>query len=373
MPVTLVEDLVPLILDTTVWTTAELITLSLVSSAWLQQARICLYRHPTIISMDQCRYLVRTLQSVEPLQFLVKGINLWLVDPHLSDIELVPIRFVLGLEGLDCVSFFLCSMTPLMKEVTRPKPVRRIIILHVTRRFPHSVDILHSPIPHCMAVDWHPTLTEKFISLKKLVISVAYLYVTPSDANPYVFHLSRLIISQCNFFPGSLPDLLSPLSWSHLRNLTFIADSKVASDLDGMAKILSYCAEVLQSFHLEYRTHTPADNDISLDGLFRDALEGPVTLVSLRRLQLIDVVGVEQYPTALRTIGQRCPHLEVLKITARYFPSFRLRELAWPVDISEARLIFPQLRLLEGPSKVVLLDGEDQASNSAAYDCEEEW
>ncbi|KAF8508552.1 hypothetical protein JB92DRAFT_2952469 [Gautieria morchelliformis] len=372
MPVTLVEDLVSIILDLAHWTTAELIILSLVSPAWLQPARRRLYRHPTITSAIQCRYLVRTLQSVEALQCLVKGINLWLEEAPQFARELVAIRFMLGLEGLDCVSFLSPSATSLMQKIIRTKPVRRIVILPIQNPFQHRIDDLHLPSTPSM-VEWHPKLAEKFISLEKLAISGAKLHITPSHATQYEFHLSHLIISQCNIIHGSLPELLSPASWSHLRNLTIITDSSFSPDTYGMATLLSYCGEALQSFHLEYRTSTVANDFNPLNGLFRDALEGQGILVSLRRLHLVDVISLQACLTALQKIGQRCPHLEVLKITGRHWPSFTLQALAWPVNISDARLIFPRLMLLEGPSKVFRVDEEDLASNSAADDCDEEW
>ncbi|KAF8510281.1 hypothetical protein JB92DRAFT_451326 [Gautieria morchelliformis] len=372
MPVTLVEDLVPIILDLTYWTNTELTILSLVSSAWLHSVRRRLYRHPTITSVNQCRYLVRTLKSVEALQCLVKGINLWLGVFTLFSRDFVSIRFVLGLEGLDCVSFVSSTAASLMKRVARPESIRRIIILPTPRESRRRMDRFDLPF-HPAIVEWHPKVAEKFIFLKKLAISGAELRITPSPhATPNEFHLSHFIISQCNIIHGSLPQLLSPASWSHLRNLTIITDSGFAPHLYGISTILSYCRRVLQCFHLEYRRTIVANSFIPLDGLFQDALEGQVILVSLRRLHLVDVVSPEGH-TTLQKIGQRCPHLEVFKITGRHWPSFMLRALAWPVDISAARLIFPRLTLLEGPGGVYRVDGEDLASNFAAADCDEEW
>jgi hypothetical protein len=367
MPVTLVNDLVPIIVDLTYWTNTELIVLSLISPVWLQPVRRRLYRHPTITSVKQCRHLVRTLQSVEALQCLVKGINLWLHEDPFLPIDRLPIRFVLELEGLDCVSFLSSTATFLMLAITHPTPVQRIIILPSRRRLKIPAS---RPI-----IEWNPKLAEKFVSLKKLAISGVGLRITPSHATPYEFHLSHLVISQCIVIQGPLPQLLSPASWSHLRSLTIIADHRIAPEIYGMATILSYCGELLHSLRMEYRSNMniSANDFILIDGLFRDALEGDVILVSLRKLHLVDMIGQEACLAALQTIGQRCPHLEVLKVTGRSWPSLRLQELAWPVDISDARLIFPQLTLLEGPSKVFRLGGEDLALNSTPYDCDEEW
>ncbi|KAF8508548.1 hypothetical protein JB92DRAFT_2952448 [Gautieria morchelliformis] len=110
------------------------------------------------------------------------------------------------------------------------------------------------------------------------------------------------------------------------------------------------------------------------EGLFEAAMQ--VNLVSLRRLHLVDVVPKRECLMTFDKIGQRCPRLEMLKITGGHWPTYKLEAMKGPVDILAARLIFPRLIRLDGNSRVSRLlrfRGEDLASKSAAHYCHEGW
>ena len=352
--VTLVEDLVPIILDSTLWTATELVVLSLVSPAWLHPVRKCLYRHPTITSENQCRYLVRTLQSAETLQSFVKGINLWLEQFPVLVRGVVAIRFALNLDGLESFSFLSPTATFLMQKITRHRLVQRIRILPLKG----PLKTLDSFGPRSI-VEWHPQQAAKFISLKKLTISGATLHITPPSTTPYEFHLSDLIISRCAIIYGSLPQLLHPMSWSHLRSLFILVPRErgvvEGSEKYGLGTILSHCEHVLQCFHLEYQSTRAS---ILVSNLFQDAIEGQSQLVSLRKLHLVNILPRQSWSTILQKIGRRCPNLEVLKMIGCHLSPSALQEIAAPVDIADARLIFPRLISLETPGEILRSDGE---------------
>ncbi|KAF8511623.1 hypothetical protein BU17DRAFT_97045 [Hysterangium stoloniferum] len=339
----LVEDLVPIIVDSTTWTNTQLFDLSRVSPAWVNPTRRLLYRFPTLTSEIQCRYLVATLESSGACLQLVQGMNLWLDEPPTWARGIKAVRFLLNIRGLKMLSFVDSTATFLIHQMA---PDHTITNFYVLRNEPSYMSGRINPI-----FEWNAMEATMFMSLKRLVLNEAMMHITsPPEEAILLPELVELVISRCTILHGTLSDMLTRTSWSRLRNFTFTTTTYTMQ----LSPFISLLQDTLETLHLELWPPTPQLPLFTSSIIFNDVFGQMVVFSALRELYLVDVGpldGALIHTNAMRKLGRCCPILETLTLVGG-IPETLLAMWGWPFDAPTSKEIFPHMKVMCGPAHI---------------------
>ncbi|KAK0473174.1 hypothetical protein IW261DRAFT_1504737, partial [Armillaria novae-zelandiae] len=271
----LVDDLIPVILENSnSWWPQDLLSLSTVSFSWLHAIRKRLYAVPVLLSYHSCSLLAETLQRNDHLLGMVKGIDIrplrtgWPECGRPSMKQMASVRFILGLEGLECVTLggeLAVSAHRYLNAMSHPHCVRRLWVDGSLQK-----ESLHSP----PSLEWDEGLAFKFARLENLQLSNLDLdIVFPSV--PYPLRVTSLVLDTVRITNGHLIHLLHETSsltqlWvTTERSGDFHEQIRPMLDLHPIAEL-----------HYEMQCDDPLPFDPS-------SFESPVH-ISLSRLCLID-------------------------------------------------------------------------------------
>ncbi|KAK0456266.1 hypothetical protein EV421DRAFT_1895511 [Armillaria borealis] len=315
----LVDDLIPVILENSNgWWPQDLLSLSTVSFSWLHAIRKRLYAVPVLLSYRSCALLAETLQRNDHLLGMVKGIDIrplrtgWPECGRPSMKQMASIRFILGLEGLECVTLggeLAVSAHRYLNAMSHPHCVRRLWVDGSLQK-----ESLHSP----PSLEWDEVLAFKFARLESLQLSNLDLDVVYPSV-PYPLRVTSLVLDTVRITNGHLIHLLHETSsltqlWvTTERSDDFHEQIRPMLDLHPIAEL-----------HYEMQCDDPLPFDPS-------SFESPVH-ISLSRLCLIDTPVC---PATLQSIERCFPTLEELVVTGR---SSRITAEEWATFVSSTTL-----------------------------------
>lgn len=313
-----INDLIPLILEShSHWWPRDLSALATVSPCWLIHARKRLYAHPTIHSFPASALLVRTLTENPFLIPLIKGITLRPMKttdmaPRLQNHALSNLRFLLALEGLNCVT---------LGGELAVKAARFLKLIAV----PEAVDELHidgSLVGHRLScppsLEWDESMAFQFPNLRKLRLTRVELDILPPSVHQFPLAISSLYLEDVNITYGFLPHLLNGAQ--SLEQLH--VNTKDAAVYDEQIQlVLASCAVGYLHYEVERERHgnalvldgetynTKALHCLHLRGLFVDL--GFVTEISMMCRNLVELVvcgrevrvGAEEWTTLITSGG----------------------------------------------------------------------
>ena len=313
-----INDLIPLILDSySHWWPRDLLALATVSPCWLIHARKRLYAHPTIHSFPASTLLARTLKENSFLIPLIKGITLRPVKttdlaPRLQNHASSNLRFLLALEGLNCVT---------LGGELAVKAARFLKLIAVAE----AVNELHidgSLVGHRLScppsLRWDESMAFQFPNLRKLRLTRVELDISPPSVRQFPLAISSLYLENVNITYGFLPHLLNGA-----RSLEQLhVNTKDAAVYDEQIQlVLASCAVGRLHYEVERERHgnalvldggtynTKALHCLHLRGLFVDL--GFVTGISMMCRNLVELVvcgrevrvGAEEWTTLITSGG----------------------------------------------------------------------
>ncbi|KAG7450313.1 uncharacterized protein BT62DRAFT_503920 [Guyanagaster necrorhizus] len=315
----LVNDLIPVILENSSdWWPQDLLSLSIVSFSWLHAIRKRLYAIPVLLSYRSCALLAETLERNDHLLGLVKGIDIrplrtgWPESGRPSTKQMASIRFILSLEGLECVTLggeLAVSAHRYLNAMSHPQCVRRLCIDGTLRK-----ESLHSP----PSLEWDEVLAFKFAALESLKLSNLDLDILfPSI--PYPLRVTSLFLDTVRITNGRLIHLLHETC-----SLTQLWVTTERSDdfHEQIRPMLDF--HPIEDLHYEMQCDDPLPFDLS-------SFQSPIH-ISLSRLSLIDTPVC---PATLQSIEQCFPTLEKLVVTGR---SSRVTAEEWAMFVSSTTL-----------------------------------
>ena len=309
MPPVLVDDLIPIILESNDhWWPRDFQRLALVSPSWVTPVRKRLYSQPSLRSFQACRLFARSLLDNPDLLPYLRGVELRPVADGrraLDEQEMQSLRYILGLKGLRsvilggdlaiCAERFLQTMTD----------THTITSLHIDGHCVPEDEHAYAANPqfHTLpSLVWDDIVAFRFPFLRSLTLSNVSLTIYPSVMDrPGT--LERLALNNVDIVDGSLPDLCQG-AWEHLRVLRVVGKSTVEMD-EHMRAMLEVC-EGIEELHYE------AVDMSAHPSIFDD--DAPTPCPSLRRLCLS---GFDANPHTLQAFVQACPDLVDLAVLGR--------------------------------------------------------
>ncbi|KAK0208549.1 hypothetical protein DFS33DRAFT_1304289 [Desarmillaria ectypa] len=315
----LVDDLIPVILENSSdWWPQDLLSLSTVSSSWLHAIRKRLYAIPVLLSYRSCALLAETLERNDHLLGMVKGIDIrplrngWPECGRPSTKHMASIRFILGLEGLECVTLggeLAVSAHRYLNAMSHPHCVRRLWVDGTLQK-----DSLHSP----PSLEWDEVLAFKFAGLENLKLSNLDLDIMFPSV-PYPLRVTSLVLDTVRITSGRLIHLLHETS-----SLTQLWVTTERSDdfHEQIRPMLDF--HPIAELHYEMQCDDPLPFDLS-------SFQSPVP-ISLSRLCLINIPVC---PATLQSIERCFPTLEELVVTGR---SSRITAEEWAMFVNSTTL-----------------------------------
>ncbi|KAK0465369.1 uncharacterized protein EV420DRAFT_955293 [Desarmillaria tabescens] len=315
----LVDDLIPVILENSNdWWPQDLLSLSTVSFSWLHAIRKRLYAIPVLLSYRSCALLAETLQRSDHLLAMVKGIDIrplrdgWPECGRPSTKQMASVRFILGLEGLECVTLggeLAVSAHRYLNAMSHPHCVRRLWVDGTSQK-----ESLHSP----PSLDWDEVLAFKFVGLESLKLSNLDLDIMFPSV-PYPLRATSLVLDTVRITNGHLTHLLHETS-----SLTQLWVTTERSDdfHEQIRPMLDF--HPIAELHYEMQCDDPLPFDLSS---FPSHIP-----ISLSRLCLIDIPVC---PATLQSIERCFPTLEELVVTGR---SSRITAEEWAMFVSSTTL-----------------------------------
>ena len=329
MPPVLVDDLIPIILESDDhWWPRDFQRLALISPSWVAPVRKRLYARPSLRSFHACRLFARTLLDNPDLLPYLHDLDLRPVADGrrtLEEQEMQSLRYILGLKGLRSVTLggdLAVSAERFLHVMTE---TRTITSLHIDGHCIPDDDHAYAANPqfHTLpSLVWDDVIAFRFPFLQSLTLSNVALTVYPS-AMERPGALEQLALHNVDIVDGSLPDLGS---WEHLRVLRVVGKS--AAEMDEHMRAMLEACEGVEELHYEAvdMSSRPSIFDEDENG------DGPPPCPALLQLCL---AGFDANPHTLLSLADACPNLTDLAVLGRMV---RVPQDEWTTFVQSGRL-----------------------------------